>query len=276
MEMVAKKSSYLRLIICLGLAELFFITPLVFSPWTTTFTITKNTAAELIVLIIFPLWIIYLLESRDYHSLKSSLTLPILAFFLIILISLSQSSSLYDSFKDLARWSTYMAAYFIIISIIREKKLDEAFICYEQGMLFTRDFVPPARLAQAYNKIGIDGSKEREPSSFFSFFSRGGAIVDCLPPMAKSGESIYFKIFLYHPEKFDSFFKASIEIRDESERLVRALPIKNESISSNNPCLLSIIWKEGLPAGNYTAIVRIRYARGKIVWRKRIFSVSSS
>lgn len=119
---VARKSSYLRLIICLGLAELFFITPLVFSPWATTFTITKNTAAELIVLIIFPLWIIYLLESRDYHSLKSSLTLPILAFFLIILVSLSQSSSLYDSFKDLARWSTYLAAYFMIISIIKEKK----------------------------------------------------------------------------------------------------------------------------------------------------------
>ena len=158
-----------------------------------------------------------------------------------------------------------------------KKKLDEAFICYEQGMVFNRDFVPPARLAQAYDKIGIDGTEEKELPSFFSFFSRGRrAIVDFLPPMAKSGDPIYFKIFLYHLEKFDSFFKGSIEIRDQSERLVRALPIKNESISSNNPCLLSIVWKEGLSAGNYTAIVRIRYARGKIVWRKRNFSVSSS
>jgi len=122
MGIAAKRSSYLKLLICLSLAELFFITPLVFSPWATTFTVTKNTAAQLIVLIIFPLWIIYLLESRDYHFLKSSLTLPILAFFLIILISLSRSSSLYDSFKDLARWTTYIVTYFIIISIIREKK----------------------------------------------------------------------------------------------------------------------------------------------------------
>jgi len=770
--MVIKRASYLRLLICLGLAELFLITPLVFTPWATTFTITKNTAAELIVLIIFPLWIIHLLESRDYHSLKSSLTLPILVFFLIILISLSQSSSLYDSFKDLARWTTYIAAYFIIISMIREKKwiylilgavlsagfltaaycivqfygidfpfwqklggrsrlfstfgnpnylsgylaitlplafalfciekkksrqifleiliailytgvfitnigglialfmgilfmgivilihqkkflkenrlrllvlilvifiisliysspnplnptrrsvaqegisytsleypssqqrfliwlstiqmikehpirgwgigtfgiyypasqgkvlahkenrkyvpfaaksinahndylhigaeigliglialfwliltyyrkgfawlkkrkkeesiliiglmggaavllthalfsfpfhiipngllfwailalstsigertmsndchetndkvinsrkqparlpgfsrivlrraveigiiglaiylgilrvrlfvadthlktgkmfmetgiypaaapelekavkidphnglayaalgitynhlgkyeeaissfkkaeknwiysgfyndlaypygkmgelekakknlrkniyffpnsysaylnlatiilseaekelsegkiesakkkLDEAFICYEQGMVFKRDFILPARLAQAYDKIGIDATEEKELPSFFSFFSPGRRpIVDFLPPTAKSGEPIYFKIFLYHPEKFDSFFKANIEIRDQSERLIEALAVKNENISSNNPCLLSVIWKEGISAGNYTAIVRVRYARGKIVWRKRNFSV---
>jgi len=158
-----------------------------------------------------------------------------------------------------------------------KKKLDEAFIFYEQGMVFKRDFIPPARLAQAYDKIGIDATEEKELPSFFSFFSQGRRpIVDFLSPKAKSGEPIYFKIFLYHPEKFDSSFKGSVEIRDESERPIKTLTIKKENISSNNPCLLSVIRKEGISAGNYTAIVRVRYARGKIVWRKRNFSVGPS
>lgn len=158
-----------------------------------------------------------------------------------------------------------------------KKKLDEAFIFYEQGMVFKRDFIPPARLVQAYDKIGIDGTEEKELPSFFSFFSPGRRpIVDFLPPKAKSGEPIYFKIFLYHPEKFDSFFKGSIEIRHESQRPIKTLTIKKENISSNNPCLLSVIWKEGISAGNYTAIVRVRYAREKIVWRKKNFSVGPS
>jgi len=158
-----------------------------------------------------------------------------------------------------------------------KKKLDEAFICYEQGMVFNRDFVPPARLAQAYNRIGIDVTEERERSSFLSFFSQGReAIIDFLPPIAKSGEPIYFRIFLYHPEKLNSFFKGSIEIRDESERLIKILAIKKESLSSNNPCLLSVLWKDGIQAGNYTAIVRVRHNRGKVVWMKRSFSIKNS
>ena len=76
--------------------------------------------------------------------------------------------------------------------------------------------------------------------------------------------------------KFDSFFKGSLEIRDQWERLIKTLTIKNENISSNNPCLLSALWKEGISAGNYTAIVRVRYAREKIVWRKKNFSVGPS
>jgi len=158
-----------------------------------------------------------------------------------------------------------------------KKRLDEDFICYEQGMVFHPNFLPPPRLAQAYDKIGIDRSEERERSFFFSFFSRGRRpIVDFPPPMAKSGEPIYFKIFLYHPEKFDSFFKGSLEIRDQWERLIKTLAIKKENTSSNNPGLLSVLWKEGIPAGNYTAIVRVRYARGKIAWRKKNFSVGRS
>jgi len=157
---------------------------------------------------------------------------------------------------------------------LAKKKLDEAFILYEQGMVFKRDFILPARLAQAYHKIGLDGTQEKELPYFFSFFSQGRRpIVDFLLPIAKSGEPIYFKIFLYYPEKFDSFFKANIEIRDESERLIKTLAIKKENIPSSNPCLLSALWKEGISAGNYTAIVRVRYARGKIVWRKKNFSV---
>ncbi|MEA1963572.1 MAG: O-antigen ligase family protein [Candidatus Aerophobetes bacterium] len=101
---------------------MFFITPLVFYAWATTFTITKNTVGEIILLVITALWVIKLAEGGNYPSLKFPLSLPIIFFSAALLISLFQTHTYYTSFLDLARWSSYILLYFIITSCLREKK----------------------------------------------------------------------------------------------------------------------------------------------------------
>src|SRR5665648_471385 len=105
-----------------GLLVLPFLAPLVFYPWATTFTITKNTVVEIIIFLVGGLWIIKQLEKKEDTLLKSPLNLPILIFSLTILISLFQTNSLYDSFNELALWGSYLLLYFIVISSIKDKK----------------------------------------------------------------------------------------------------------------------------------------------------------
>jgi len=119
---IEKKTSYIDLSLKIGLIELFFLTPLIFYAWATTFTVTKNTVAEIIILTLTALWVINLIEGKNYPSLKFPLSLPILSFLVVILISLFQTHTYYTSFLDLARWSSYILVYFIITSCLRRKK----------------------------------------------------------------------------------------------------------------------------------------------------------
>ncbi len=105
-----------------GLIILLFLAPLVFYPWATTFTITKNTVVEILISLIAGFWLAKQLEQKENTLLKSSLNFPILIFSLTILISLFQTNSLYDSFNELALWGSYFLVYFIVISSINNKK----------------------------------------------------------------------------------------------------------------------------------------------------------
>ncbi|HAJ33015.1 MAG TPA: hypothetical protein DCK79_06550 [Candidatus Atribacteria bacterium] len=123
--MIKEKVKYClreELIIKAGLIILLFLAPLVFYPWATTFTITKNTTAQIILFLIGGIWLIKQLEQKESTLLKSPLNLPILIFSLTILISLFQTNSLYDSFNELALWGSYLLLYFIVISLINNKK----------------------------------------------------------------------------------------------------------------------------------------------------------
>lgn len=111
-----------ELIIKAGLIALLFLAPLVFYPWATTFTITKNTTAQIILFLIGGAWLIKQLEQKESTLLKSTLNLPIIIFLITVLISLFQTNSLYDSFNELALWGSYLLLYFIVISSVRNKK----------------------------------------------------------------------------------------------------------------------------------------------------------
>jgi len=126
---IEKKLSFnTDLIIKTAIILLFFLIPLIFYGWATTFSITKETAAQLILLFAGTIWLIKLLESGDYHSLKSSLNLAIIAFLIALLISLFQTHTYYTSFVDLSRWLSFILAYFILISSFKEKEWINALI----------------------------------------------------------------------------------------------------------------------------------------------------
>lgn len=111
-----------EIIIKAGLVVLLFLVPLAFYPWATTFTITKNTTAQIVLFLIGGVWLIKQLEQKESTLLKSPLNLPILIFSFTIFISLFQTNSLYDSFNELALWGSYLLVYFIVISLIKDKK----------------------------------------------------------------------------------------------------------------------------------------------------------
>ena len=105
-----------------GLLVLLFLAPLVFYPWGTTFHFTKNSVVEIIMSLVGGIWLIKQLNRKEETLLKSPLNLPILIFLLTILISLFQTNSLYDSFNELAIWGSYILLYFIVISLIKDKR----------------------------------------------------------------------------------------------------------------------------------------------------------
>jgi hypothetical protein len=123
--MINEKAKYwLReeIFIKAGLMILLFFAPLVFYPYNTTFHFTKNTVIEIIISLIGGFWLIKQLEKKEDTLLKSPLNLPILIFFTTILISLFQTNSLYDSLNELALWGSYFFVYFIVISLIKDKR----------------------------------------------------------------------------------------------------------------------------------------------------------
>ncbi len=114
--------SLLRSLILGGLVLLFFIAPLVFYPWVTTFTMIKETTAELLLLGIAALWVIWMTSGKRRPSLKTSLTIPIIALAVAILLSLVNTESFCDSAQGLALWGSYIVAYFIVISVVESSR----------------------------------------------------------------------------------------------------------------------------------------------------------
>lgn len=159
---------YTERIVKIGLVFLFFTIPLIFYIWNTTFTMTKDSYTELILLFIAATWLIKLLESRNYYSLKSPLNLPIIAFLFVLLISLFQTNNYYTSLVDLARWVSFILAYFILIFSFKERKWINALIMV---VLFSGLISATYAIFQFY---GIDFSFWAERQGRMRLFSTFG------------------------------------------------------------------------------------------------------
>lgn len=152
----------------IGLVFLFFTLPLIFYTGNTTFTMTKDCYGELILLFIIATWLIKLLESPNYYSLKSPLNLPIIAFLFVLLISLFQTNNYYTSLVDIARWVSFILAYFILISFFKERKWINALIIV---VLFSALISATYAIFQFY---GIDFSFWAERQGRIRLFSTFG------------------------------------------------------------------------------------------------------
>lgn len=176
------KFKSVRLSILVGLVVLLFITPLVFYPWVTTFTITKETVAELLLLVIAALWAIWLASGRRRFSLKTPLTIPIIALAVAILLSLINTKSFFDSALGLALWGSYILAYFIVISLVDSSRWIKALL----GAALSAGFL--AATYCIFQFYGVDfpfwiklGGRGRLFSTFGNPNYLAGYLIGCLP-----------------------------------------------------------------------------------------------
>lgn len=171
----------LRSISFIGLILLFFITPLAFCPWVTTFTMTKETVAELILLAIVIPWAIWILSTNQGRSLRSPLTIPISIFFTTILISIVNTESFYDSTLGLALFGSYGLTYFIAISVVKRKWIKPLL-----GVVLLASFLAGVYLILQFYQVDFPfwatmGFRRRLFSTFGNPNYVAGYLIACLP-----------------------------------------------------------------------------------------------
>jgi len=116
-----KFSPSVTFFIRLGLFELFFLTPLIFYGWATTFSMVKQTFAQLGCLCLILLLTFDLFRKKIILSLPSSTGIFILLFTIFMVLSFAWTGSFYASYLSMGIWGTYLCVYFITIATIKDK-----------------------------------------------------------------------------------------------------------------------------------------------------------
>jgi len=172
-----------RLGILIGLALLFFTVPLAFYPWVTTFVMTKETIAQLLLLVIAACWGIWVAGKGNRFSLKTPLTIPIIALAGTILLSLINTQDSFASSLGLALWGSYFLLYFIIISVVDGLRWSKILL----GAALSAGFL--AATYCIFQFYGVDfpfwaelGGRGRLFSTFGNPNYLAGYLIACLPP----------------------------------------------------------------------------------------------
>ena len=105
-------SPVLSFILRFGLFELLFLTPLIFYGWATTFSMTKETFAEISCLVLF-CGIMIKITKREIDLSLGLFSLPVAIFGLWLLASVNWSQSLYLSLQRLGVWGSFFLVYFL-------------------------------------------------------------------------------------------------------------------------------------------------------------------
>ncbi len=164
---------------------------------------------------------------------------------------------------------------------LARKRLDEAFVWYEQGRVFNPHFTVPSSLSRAYRHLAVGSDSRRENLKIREvfidppFFSKL-AFLDILPCVEEEDKGIFFELFLYLPEAINYKVDGAIEIRGENRSFFKKFILDRKNIFSKGCYLLSVQLKKQIPRGEYMAIARVRYGKGKLVMAKRKFFISRS
>ena len=113
-----------KFVILSGLFLIFFFTPLAFYPWATSFSITKRTVAQILLLLGAAVWIFFLASDEERRlSFRSPLSLPLLAFGVVLALSLVKlrPGEWYLGLTHLGRWYAYILAFFILITTLKKR-----------------------------------------------------------------------------------------------------------------------------------------------------------
>ncbi len=117
-----KKLFSIEKIIRAGLIFLFFSLPLVFFIKNSGFCITKESYAQILVLVLIALWGGMLLEKKEFSYQKDFLFLPVSIFGIFLILSLFWTVGMYNSLRELGIWGVYMAVFFLFVGVVKEEK----------------------------------------------------------------------------------------------------------------------------------------------------------
>ena len=174
---------------------------------------------------------------------------------------------------------------------LAEKKLDKAFLIYEQGMVFDREFSLPGRLIRGYQRVaikkvdlnseGINGSglltKEDPLSSRYFYNPQDSYILDILLPWAPPDKSLSFKAFSYGVDNINNNLNVDIylQIEDLKGNSLISLEMKNseENIFFNRATIWSALLREGLPEGEYQVRLKVKDGEREIAETMKQFKI---
>jgi len=106
-----------------GLLLLVVGCPLLFSIWSkNNFLLPKTVFAEVILTVLFGVWLIKVVERGRLGLVRNEIVLPSLIFLTIAFISLIRSVSLYLSLFDLGLFLSYFLTLFLTMNFIRREK----------------------------------------------------------------------------------------------------------------------------------------------------------
>ncbi|MDO9555100.1 MAG: O-antigen ligase family protein, partial [Atribacterota bacterium] len=179
---------------------------------------------------------------------------------------------------------------------LAEKKLDKAFLIYEQGMVFDKEFLLPARLIKGYQGVAVEkvalNSKETNSSrllvreersangemvmgnpynSRYFYNPQDSSILDLLLPWAPPEKPLSFKAFSYGEDNIKENLSAFLEVEDGEGNSIASLEMnKNEKdlffifepteegTIHRAPTMWSGLIKDGLPEGEYQVRLKIK------------------
>ncbi|HZK11970.1 MAG TPA: tetratricopeptide repeat protein, partial [Atribacterota bacterium] len=179
---------------------------------------------------------------------------------------------------------------------LAEKKLDKAFLIYEQGMVFDEKFLLPGRLIKGYQRVavekvalnseGINSSRllvrgERSANgeivmgnpynSRYFYDPQDSSILDILSPWAPPEKPLSFKAFSYGEDNIKENLSAFLEVEDGEGNSITSLEMKKnekdlffifepteEGTIHRAPTMWSGLIKDGLPEGEYQVRLKIK------------------
>jgi len=131
----------------------------------------------------------------------------------------------------------------------------------------------------ATSELIIEGAKPMVSSATFSAINlnviaqRKGEVVSFSAPRAVMHKPINFELLFHNSGNVDLAPIGNVEVKDAEGKVVAQLPIETTSIGPDDNGTLKASLKEGLPIGDYTAVVTAKYDAKKQISAEAQFTV---
>lgn len=118
---------YSHQVIHLSLLLLLLI-PLVFTFRATTYNIPKVVLSQLLIMLVFVLWLINMNERNCFSIRKTPLNLPVILFLIWAALSSTQAINKYEALQAICQLSAFLLLYFIVVNNVHTMKELNSFL----------------------------------------------------------------------------------------------------------------------------------------------------